>query len=147
MNTVTNQLNSLKEDDADVKDMINTLETNSYKNVITNYDKDRQEDSDANQTRGESKPFKFGMRGVTQYNAFSDKDPKTKELGENAKRQPEVGLIHELTHMFDRNIGISDYPTEIGKGKDKQKVTSYEKHARQVENKIRRKTGDPLVAE
>jgi hypothetical protein len=147
LNTVTNQLNTLKGDDPDVKDMINTLETNKYKNEITNYDEDRVEDSDANQTRGESSLFKFGMRGITQFDAFSEKDPKTKELGENAKRKPKIGLVHELTHMFDRNIGVSEYKTEIGDGKDKQKTTSYEKHARHVENKIRRKTGDPLVAE
>ena len=147
LNTVTNQLNTLKGDDSEVQGMINTLESNEFENVITNFDKGAQ--GSDNQTRPKSSIkniFKVGENAVTQYDAFSKEGQKQEEKEKNGKRDPRVALAHELKHMFGRNKGemVGDYPVTMNNGEKQMKS---EVEARKVENKIRKKTGDPQVAQ
>ncbi len=148
LNTVTKQLNQLKKDDSEVGDMISNLEKNEYKNTITNLD-EKAKNKD-NQTQGYndlSVFFKAGKNAVTQFDAFSKKGQKPEEIEKNRTRDPRVGLAHELKHVFDINAGTMPYKYYQVKMDNGESETRSEVDARHIENMVRTKTRDPLVAE
>jgi RHS repeat-associated protein len=148
LTTVTKQLNQLKKDNVEVRDMINGLETNDFKNTITNVDKKAH--GKANQTR-ESKSlnniFKLGENTVTQYDPFSRQGQKPEELENKGTRDPRVALAHELKHTSDINSGTIGYKTYVTKMDNGASETKSEVDARHIENLIRIVTGDPIIAE
>lgn len=71
---------------------------------------------------------------ITKYNAFSNYTIAGEE------RNPRVGLIHELTHAWDRDNG---YHWKFQENKKVGGVKLSEIHAVNVENTVRKVTGDP----
>ncbi len=118
--TVQYQLNQLKQDDGDAKDIITELETNDFENEITNYDEDASKDGSYNQTRDNPSFFQYLLsdkhNATIQYDPYDTNDPKSEE-SQKKTRNPRAGLIHELTHMFDRNKGNTGSYYESNKEK------------------------------
>ena len=150
LNTVKNQLNQLKKDNWEVGDMISKLETNEYKNTITNIS-DKVKD-DARKNENATVPynswgtlFKIGYNTEIQYDPYSTKGTKPEEIPKHGTRNSRVGLVHELSHAEDENAG--GYMNSLVKLNNGQEETRGEKKARHIENLIRDVTKDPKVAE
>ncbi len=126
--TVRDQLNTIKGESERGKNVISTLENSNNNHIITNNDYVRPEHKDIGNYNLETT---VGST-ITKY------DAKNRFTVAGNERNPRVGLIHELTHAYDQDRGANHYfTTKIGG------VKLCEIHAVNVENTVRSKTGDP----
>ncbi len=90
LNEVKSHLDLLKEDNLYSKEIVGTLESSDKIHTITNFDK---------KYGGKRGNYQIETKdsSLTYFDAFSKVDPENPEK----KRDPRVGLIHELTHDFD----------------------------------------------
>jgi RHS repeat-associated protein len=125
---VYNDLNQLKKDSDRAKNVVNRLDNSSKTHIITNHVFERP----ADENRGNYNVGTFEIGSITKYEAFKN----TNIVGQ--RRDPRVGLIHELTHAWDHDMNQGyKFNTRIGG------VKLSEIHAVNVENTIRERTGDP----
>jgi RHS repeat-associated protein len=96
--TVAKQLDQLKKDGDKPKTVVETLENSAEKHIITNGPDEMMKTGNKN---GEGEG---GEGSITYYDAFSEYRDGVKDA--NNKRDPRVGLIHELTHAYDRQTGV-----------------------------------------
>lgn len=138
-NTVKGQLNQLKKDNIEeVSLILKELETNDFKNDITNSGEIAK--TKDNQSNINPSIFNiFGDDTEIQFDAFSSADPETDG---KTNRNPRVGLIHELKHSYDINKG--ELRSGTIKNQKLENIKLSEIDAIKVENKVRDKTKDNL---
>jgi RHS repeat-associated protein len=126
---VASQLNQLKLDDKVVNDLIGGLQDSDKKHLIQNL---LLSEDGGNEVNTKMDKFRLEVEGsVMSY------DPNSNETVRGDKRDPRVGLAHELKHVdnIDNNMVKKGY-TETG-------VSMEEVDAVNTENRIRKATGDP----
>jgi RHS repeat-associated protein len=120
-------LNQLKQDHKDVRQMITDLEKSSNVHQIVMPEKGEWNRAIVNEDKARKN---IPQGSVVKY------DPGNRKTNRNDDRTPRVGLSHELKHSSDVDKGVSmEGTTENG-------VPLPEVRAIQVENKVRAKTGD-----
>ena len=142
--TVAKQLNQLKKDGDRPKTIVETLENSKEIHVITNGTKAEKTGAGSGNANvaGEG-----DVKSVTVYDAFNEYRNGVQDA--DHKRDPRVGLIHELTHGYDRQteadwkFNYDVYHTYGGEAK----LSLGEVHAVVIENIVRVKTGDPQRTE
>ena len=125
-------LQQLKKDDKGVANIITELEDSENIHYITMPKKGASNSTLINKEKVE---MKISQGSIIHY------DPNNRRRSRNEKemRTPRVGLSHELQHSFDVDKKFATYETtENG-------IKLMEVRAVNTENKIRRKTGDPLL--
>jgi hypothetical protein len=132
--TVKKDLDQLKKDAVEANHIVTELEESENIHTISNVNKFGQKDGNKNQeTDLITKNLEPDEKSShTTFNAWDSKDPST-----GGKRHPRVALIHELKHAFDRDQG------KLSDAKNKDGIDVDEVNAVKVENKVRKKTGDP----
>lgn len=128
LETVRDQLNTIKSESERGKNVISRLEYSNNDHIITNDDYERPEHRDKGNYNLE----------LTEGSTITKYDAKNRFTVAGTERNPRVGLIHELTHAYDQDRGANNYFTTTIRG-----VKLSEIHAVNVENTVRAKTGDP----
>jgi RHS repeat-associated protein len=127
--TVQKQLNQARSEDPIENKVVSELDQSKNINLITNIDLDRPDlAKKGNYNRGDGKGG-----SITKYDPYKQTDVN------NNKRNPRVGLIHELKHAFDREKGKLRVDQTTSNG-----VPLSEVDAINVENKARYHTGDKM---
>jgi hypothetical protein len=120
-------LNQLKQDHKDVKQMITDLEKSSNEHQIVMPEKGEWNQTKVNDNKAKNN---IPQGSVVKY------DPDNRKTKNNDDRSPRAGLSHELKHSSDVDKGVSmDGTTENG-------VPLPEVRAIRIENKVRAKIGD-----
>ncbi len=129
---VAKDLDQLKKDSKRAASLIADLDKSKNTHMITNHIYEQPE-LDGSGNRNGLLNDGTGKSTVTKYEAWGKIDVNGRS------RSPRVGLIHELTHAWDFNMGyMAKLRVTFTDGVDNAEV-----HAIQVENTVRAKTGDP----
>ena len=127
---VQNDLNLLKSDGERSKNVVNQLDNSKNTHIISNHVYERPKDENIGNYNLNFKD----NNTITKYDAFSNFNIAQE------KRNPRVGLIHELTHAWDYD---KDFKWKFEESNKVGGVKLSEIHAVNVENTIRKVTGDP----
>ncbi|MFZ4414443.1 MAG: RHS repeat domain-containing protein, partial [Bacteroidales bacterium] len=131
------QLNQLQYVGEETKNIITTLEQSDNLHTITNIDP-AYPDAEGNHNRSVNILDDGIIKGITESeNTVTKYDPEATKNVNGEKRNPKVGLIHELKHAFDRDQGT------LRRGKTENGIKNSEVDAVNIENLTRKKTGDP----
>jgi RHS repeat-associated protein len=130
LRTIQGQLNQIKSDDKVTAETVNFLEGNNIANTISNVDLQHPQYSGSGN-------YNIGTNDNNGKGSFTKYNPYAKTNIAGNKRDPRVGLIHELKHAEDRNDGRLDNTKING-------VEKCEIGAINEENIVRAKTGDLL---
>ena len=128
--TVKADLRQLKKDDDKVAEIILDLEESKNIHYIT---KPKKGSSNSTEYDGKKAKKEISQGSTIYYDPYS----RRRTINETETRTPRVGLSHELQHSsdLDKGIFISE-TTENG-------IKMIEVRAVNVENRIRKQTGDP----
>ncbi len=139
--TTSKHLNQLKTASNETNTIISSLDADDNKHTITNLDLANPSEK-GNFNRKVSILSDGLIEGITESGGTVtkyDSDATSNVRGQ--KRDPKVGLIHELKHAYDTsNGGLRAGQTSTG-------VPNYEVDAVNVENQVRSKTADPKRTE
>ncbi len=131
------QLNQLQYVGEENTNIITTLELSDNKHTITNFDP-AYPDAKGNHNRSVNILDDGIIKGITESgNTVTKYDPEATKNVNGEKRNPKVGLIHELKHAFDRDQGT------FRRGKTENGIKNSEVDAVNTENLTRKNTGDP----
>jgi len=131
------QLSQLQNVSKEVNGIVSSLANDDNIHSITNVDA-ADPNEEGNSNRSVNIADDGIIKGVTESNNTITKyDPDATENVAGDKRDPKVGLAHELKHDYDRSNG------GLRKGTTKNGIKNYEVDAVNVENQVRKKTGEP----
>ena len=128
---VSGDLARIKAVDPDLKKMIEDLESSSNEHIIAAPPPGK---FNSNRTTGERPNASNGI-GTSSVTCY---DPTATRTASGNKRDPAVGLTHELQHASDKDRGILDRTINPA-----TTTRRSEERAMDAENKMRRVTGDP----